>query len=172
MVLLEPVVRGAAAPVLHRLAQLSADGAGHSCRNHSAGCQRHRPCTAWLAHRQPGQRPPGRVPHASKWRRFGSFSVIASTRRPGMGQSSFMPCPMDSAAAVSNTSVRSRYDPREARKSPFGPAEGRPLICGRTRTEDGSAARAEHHRGRLLRAVTVSHAWVSPTGTGNSKAAL
>ena len=41
---------------------------------------------------QSGQRPLGRVPCASTWRKSDPYSVIASTQQPGTGEGSFMIC--------------------------------------------------------------------------------
>ena len=68
-------------------------------KGRSAGRRRYRLCTARLARPQSGQRPPGRVPLASTWRRSGPSGVIASTRQPGMGQSSFMSRSMGTSSA-------------------------------------------------------------------------
>ena len=59
-----------------------------------------------LARPQSGQRPPGRVPKASTWRRSGPSGVIASTRQPGMGQSSFVRCSVGTATATPKPQCR------------------------------------------------------------------
>ena len=58
--------------------------------------------TAWLAHPQSGQRPPGLVPCAATLRRSEASGVICSTRQPGMRKKSDMPHAMGSHADLTN----------------------------------------------------------------------